>query len=143
MSRRKKKEEGNYSPDTPPERTFTAYIIKGNRQVVSRQVSASKRFRVDEDTYVIKENCIFLKMIDGRMQSVAYYREGNPNPYTFQDLNKGLTPIELDRMYADDFYHIITNMQITNRALYILIVVLINLCLCIAFDIGVLINAFG
>jgi hypothetical protein len=141
--RKRKNQEGNYEPDTPPEKTFTAYIVKGNRQVVSRMVTASKRFRVEEDTYVIRENCIFLKMIEGKMQSVAYYREGNPNPYDFKTLNQGLTPNELDRMYADDFFHIVTDMSVTNRMLYVLIIAIINMSLIIGFCVGSAIYAYA
>lgn len=144
LGRRKKEKrgEGNYKPDTPPEQNFIGYIVKGNRQVVSRMVTASKRFRVDEETYFIRPECIFLKMVEGRLRSVAYYREGNPNPYDFEGENIGISSQELDRIFAEDFYHIVTNLQIMNRSLYILIIVLINLGLCIGFDVGVAINAF-
>jgi hypothetical protein len=140
MSRKKKKEDGNYKPDTPAEQTFVAYIVKGNRQVVRREVSASKRFRVDEEMYLIRPECIFLKNVDGKLRSVSYYREGNPNPYDFEGDNLGVSPADLDRIYAEDFYHIVTNLQISNRALYILLVVIINFGLSLAFDIGVTIH---
>jgi hypothetical protein len=67
---KKKNKDGNFKPDSPQEQTFIAYIIKGNRQVVQREVTASKRFRVDEDTYIIKADCIFLKFLDGRFRSI-------------------------------------------------------------------------
>lgn len=138
---RKRKHEA-YSPDDAVEQTFTAYIVKGNRQVVKREVIASKRFRVDEETYFIKPDCIFLKNIEGMLKSVSYYKEGNPNPYSFEDVNEGVTPAELDRVFAEDFYHIVTNLQPMNRMMYVLVVVVIILGLCIAFDIGVGVHAF-
>lgn len=140
MPLRKKKEP--YSPDDAMEQTFTAYIVKGNRQVVKREVTASKRFRVDEETYLIKPECIFLKEIDGQLRSVSYYREGNPNPYNFEDDNIGVKADELDRIFAEDFYHIITNLQPKNRMVYLLLIALVNLVLIIVFDIGVGLNAF-
>jgi len=137
--RRKKKD---YSPDDVLEQTFTAYIVKGNRQVVRREVTASKRFRVDEETYMIKPECIFLKNVDGILRSVSYYREGNPNPYDFEGENIGVKADELDRIFAEDFYHIITNLQPKNRMVYLFLLAIINLILLIVFDIGVGMNAF-
>lgn len=142
QGKKRGRKDGNYQPDTPPEQNFIAYIIKGNRQVVSRMVTASKRFRVDEEMYIIREGSIFLKKVDGRLRSVAYYKEGNPNPYSFEKENEGVTPAELDRIFAEDFYHIVTNLQIMNRSLYILVVVIVSLGLCVAFDVGVAFNAF-
>jgi hypothetical protein len=124
------------------EQTFIAHIVKGNRQVVRREVVASKRFRVDEETYLIRPESIFLKNIDGQLKSVSYYREGNPNPYNFEDVNLGVSPAELDRIFAEDFYHIVTNLQPLNRMLYVLAVVIIAFGLEIAFDIGVAAHAF-
>ena len=123
----------DYSPDEAPEQTFTAFIIKGNRQVIRREVTASKRFRVDEETYIIRPECIFLKNVDGVLRSVSYYREGNPNPYNFKDENLGIKPDELDRIFAEDFYHIVTNLQPENRMKYILFVVAGTLGLTAAF----------
>jgi hypothetical protein len=116
--------------------------VKGNRQVVKREVIASKRFRVDEETYFIKPDCIFLKNIDGVLKSVSYYKEGNPNPYSFEGVNDGITPAELDRVFAEDFYHIVTNLQPMNRMMYVLVVVVLVFGLSIAFDIGVAVHAF-
>ena len=123
----------DYSPDEAPEQTFTAYIVLGNRQVVRREVVASKRFRVDEETYLIKPECIFLKNVDGHLRSVSYYREGNPNPYSFVTKNEGVKADELDRIFAEDFFHIITSLQPENRMKYILFVVSSTLGLTIAF----------
>lgn len=118
-----------YRASEAEEQSFTAYIIRGNRQVIERQVMASKRFRVDDETYLIKASCIFLKMVDGVMRSVSYYREGNPNPYNFIDKNKGVGNAELDRIFAEDFFHIVTSLQRDNKMTYILIVALFNLLL--------------
>ncbi len=138
MFRRKK----DYSPDEAYEQTFIAHIIKGNRQIVKREVIASKRFRVDEETYLIKPECIFLKNIDGLLRSVSYYREGNPNPYDFKTENIGISPKDLDRLFAEDFFHIVTNLQPESRMRYILFVVAINTALSIAFATGVILNAY-
>jgi len=125
-----------------PEQNFTAYIIKGNRQVARREVAASKRFRVDDDTYFIKPECIFLKNIDGLMRSVSVYREGNPNPYNFLEDNVGITAEELDRIFAEDFFHIVTNLQPENRMKYVLIVCIINTVLSLSFATGVILSVY-
>lgn len=125
-----------YSPDEAIEQTFTANIIKGNRQVIKREVIASKRFRVDEETYLIKPECIFLKNIDGELRAISYYREGNPNPYNFVEENIGVGSDELDRIFAEDFYNIIIDIQPKNRVIYMLFVCIINLGLSLMFDIG-------
>jgi len=131
-----------YTPDEVPEQTFTAYIVKGNRQVARREVTASKRFRVDEETYYIKPECIFLKNIEGILRSVSYYREGNPNPYDFKGDNLGLTAKELDRIFAEDFFFIVTNLHPDTRMKYVLFITAINTALILMFCVGVIINAF-
>jgi len=113
------------------EQSFTAFIIRGNRQVVQREVRASKRFLLDEETYIIRPECIFLKNIDGYLTSVSYYREGNPNPYSFDKENKGIDANQLDRIFAEDFFHIVTAMQLDTRRNYILVVAVVNMFLAV------------
>lgn len=137
----KKRYKEKYKSDLP-EKSFIAYIIKGNRQIIKRDVTASKRFRVDDDTYIVKDECIFYKNIDGKLQSVSYYREGNPNPYTFKSINTGLTNEELDRFYAEDFYNIIVDIQPENRGLYIFLVCIINLIFCLLYMTSTLFGEF-
>jgi len=132
----------DYSPDEAPESSFTAFIVKGNRQVIRREVIASKRFRVDEETYVIRPECIFLKNVDGILRSVSYYREGNPNPYDFRTTNLGIQADELDRIFAEDFYHIVTNLQPENRMKYVLFVVASTLGLSVTFVILVVLKVY-
>jgi len=110
---------------------FTAYIIRGNRQVIRREVMASKRFRVDEETYMIKPECIFLRNVGGILKSVSYYREGNPNPYDFKTDNRGITPKELDDKFSEDFFEIITSLQKDIKMKYMLIIVIVNLVMCV------------
>ena len=132
----------SYSPEDVPEQTFTAFIIKGNRQVARREVTASKRFRVDEETYYIKPECIFLKNIEGFLRSVSYYREGNPNPYDFKTENVGLSAKELDRIFAEDFFFIVTNLQPDVRMKYVLFATAVNMSLSVAFAVGVILSAY-
>jgi hypothetical protein len=143
VRRIRKRKKGDYRPDDVQEQTFTAYIVKGNRQVVRREVIASKRFRVDEETYVIRPECIFLKNIDGVLHSVSYYREGNPNPYDFtHPENFGITAQELDRIFAEDFFHIVTNLQPENRMRYVFWLVAVNLGIAIMYAVGVCLRVF-
>jgi len=131
-----------YQAEDVQDQSFTAFIIRGNRQVVRREVVASKRFMVDEDTYIIKPQCIFLKNVEGVLQSVSYYREGNPNPYDFQQVNLGLKSQELDRLFAEDFFTIITDLNLESKAIYLLLLVLLNTGLIIAATVKVLMGVF-
>lgn len=70
--------------DESLDKEFTAIILRGNRQVIEREVKASRKFKIGEDTYIIKSDCIFLKKINGVLKSISVYREGNPNPYGFE-----------------------------------------------------------
>lgn len=131
-----------YESDVTEEETFTAFVIRGNRQVVQREVQASKRFRLDDETYIIRPECIFLKNIDGYLRSVSFYREGNPNPYNFEKENTGLTADELDRLFAEDFFHIVTNLQGDTRLNYLLFAVLLNLVFALIMTVRILMGVF-
>jgi hypothetical protein len=135
--RKKKKEKGEIA-----EKTFIAYIIKGNRQIIRRDIIASKRFRVDDNTYYVRDESIFYKNIDGRLQSVSYYRENNPNPYSFKGDNNGLTVDELDEFFAEDLFHIINNIDPENRSIYVFIMTIVNLIICALFMVTLLVQEF-
>lgn len=137
-----KKKEDKQSKNDTVEKSFIAYIIKGNRQVIQREVNASKRFRVGDDTYYIKDECIFYKNIDGKLQSVSYYRESNPNPYSFKEINEGIKEGELDRLFAEDFYNIIVSMQPENRSLYMFLITIVSFVFCTIFMIMLLLKEF-
>ena len=139
MSKRKQKEG---SKNDTVEKSFIAYIIKGNRQVITREVTASKRFKVEDDMYIVRDECIFYKNIDGFLQSVSYYREGNPNPYNFKDLNTGLSKEELNQIYAEDFYNIIVETQPENRGVIMFMMVIFNLIVAMLFMVSMLIMEF-
>jgi hypothetical protein len=124
------------------EKTFIAYIIKGNRQIIRRDITASKRFRVDDNTYVVDDNCIYYKNIEGRLRSVSYYRENNPKPYDFKKDNIGLTDTEIDNFFAEDLFHIINEIQPENKSIYILLFSIFNLVFCMIFMVMVLIQEF-
>ena len=130
--------ERKYKSRDVEEKHFTAYVIKGNRQVVSRQVRASKRFLVDRDTYIIRPECIFMKVFDGNLKSVAFYREGNPNPYNFKTANRGLSSTELDRVFSEDFFNIVVMLQRDNKMTYMLIVVVLTLVMAMVTMVKVL-----
>lgn len=110
------------------ELTFSAYVIKGNRQVTRREVIASKRFRLGDETYIIKPECIYLMNIDGVLRSVSYYREGNPNPFDFfLPHNHGIKEKELDELFAEDFFFIVSDIRPDNKMRYVLWLSIINL----------------
>ena len=120
------------------EKTFIAYIVKGNRQIIRRDIIASKRFRVEDNTYYIKDECIFYKNIDGKLRSVSYYRENNPKPYEFSGDNTGLTEDELDDFFAEDLFNIINDISPENRSIYILLISIVNLAFCLLFMVSML-----
>ena len=107
---------------------LTVYIVCGNRQIVQRQVKATKKFLYEKDTYIIKPSCIFLKNIDGKLKAISVYREGNPNPYNFKTLkglfiqNTGLKEDELNDLYGEDLYNMLVKVQTPNKMMYMLII---------------------
>lgn len=137
----KKEDKESYKSDLP-EKSFIAYIIKGNRQITKRESTASKRFRVGDNTYIVRDDCIFYKNIDGKLQTVSYYREGNPNPYNFKDDNTGLTPEELDSYYAEDFYNILVDAQPPNRGVIMFVLSIFSLMIALLFMVTMLITEY-
>ena len=124
------------------EKTFIAYIVKGNRQIIRRDIIASKRFRVEDNTYLVRDECIFYKNIEGRLRSVSYYRENNPNPYNFKDVNTGVNVDDFDKFFAEDLFNIINDIEPENRSIYILIISIVNMALCLLFMSSMLMKVF-
>ena len=124
------------------EKTFIAYIVKGNRQIIRRDIIASKRFRVEDNTYLVRDECIFYKNIDGRLRSVSYYRENNPNPYNFKNVNTGVNVDDFDKFFAEDLFNIINDIEPENRSIYILIISIVNMALCLLFMSSMLMKVF-
>ena len=80
------------------------------------------------DTYVIKQECIFLKNEKGFLHSYAYYIEGNPNPFDFEaEINEGLDTKYLEEFFSGDFYNILIKAQKEQRMIYIFFIVLFTL----------------
>lgn len=100
---------------------FTAYIMRGNRQVAKLYVNASRRFMFDEQIYVIKRNCIFTAVVDGKIESICFYSEGNPNPHDFHKVNKGLNPAEFDDIYGEDLYRMLIELQRDRKMFYLIL----------------------
>jgi hypothetical protein len=109
-SRTKKTTKDNY---------FTAYIMRGNRQMLKVNVKASKRFIVNQDTYIIKKSCIFTRINNGKLESVAFYSEGNPNPYDFKKVNDGLSYEEFNILYGEDLYDMLVKLQRNMKMFYL------------------------
>jgi len=107
------------SKKTTRDNYFTAYIMRGNKQMLKVNVRASKRFIVDQDTYVIKKDCIFTRISKGKIESVAFYSEGNPNPYSFKEVNEGLTYDEFNILYGEDLYDMLVKLQRNMKMFYL------------------------
>lgn len=110
--------------------------------MIEREVTASKRFRINEDTYIIDPDCIFRKNIGGLLRSVSYYREGNPKPYDFEKVNAGISSGDLDRFFAEDFFNIVVNLDFDKKTVYILLLTILNFTVGLIFLISVAIKEF-
>lgn len=129
-----------FSKQKQSDNAFTAYIIKGNRQVIKYAVEASRKFVYGEGTYVVKQECIFYKLENGLLEAISVYAENNPNPYDFETLNKGLPKETLNAIFEGDFYTILVDAQRENKLLLLIITVFINLGLTLVFFITTLLG---
>lgn len=102
------------------ENYFTAYIMRGSRQILKVIIKASKKFTIDKDTYFVKRNCVITKKHEGKLESVCYYSEGNPNPHNFKDTNTGLSYDEFNELYGEDLYHILIMLQKDTKTVYLI-----------------------
>jgi hypothetical protein len=118
------------------ENYLTAYIFNRNKTISEYIILATKKFIVNDETYVIKDNCTYKKIINGKIKLVSYYSEGNPNPYNLKSIakNTGLTSDELDSLIAGDIYNILIECQdnskqryVFNIAVFVLILNVFNL----------------
>ena len=122
--RRKRKYKDKDSSD----KSFTAFIVRGNRQVIKREITASKKFLIGGDSYIIDSDCIFLKNVGGYLQSQSYYIEGNPKPFNFDnEINIGMTDNEINKFFTGDFLHIIVKAQREKRMKFIVLIIVITL----------------
>ena len=111
------------------QKTRSIYIyILCNNQLMEYRVNASRKFNIDDETYVIKSNCCYFKQIHGVYELVSYYVEGNPNPFKLDDTkgNKGLTEDELDSYISGDMFNILIECQEEDKKRYILQLVAIT-----------------
>ena len=105
------------------QKTRSIYIyILCNNQLMEYRVNASRKFNVDDETYVIKSQCCYFKQIHGVYELVAYYVEGNPNPFKLDNTNgnTGLTEDELDSYISGDMFNILIECQEEDKKKYIL-----------------------
>lgn len=98
---------------------FTAYVMRGNRQVAKLYVNASRRFMFEEQIYIIKRECIFTLIQENNLESICFYSEGNPNPHNFRELNEGLEYKEFDEIYGEDLYRILIELQRDRKMFYL------------------------
>lgn len=111
------------------QKTRSIYIyILCNNQLMEYRVNASRKFNVDDETYVIKSKCCYFKQIHGVYELVSYYVEGNPNPFKLDDTNgnTGLTENELDSYISGDMFNILIECQEEDKKRYILQLVTIT-----------------
>lgn len=106
---------------TTKDNYFIAYIMRGNKQMLRVNVKASKRFIVNQDTYIIKKDCIFTRINKGKIESISFYSEGNPNPYDFKTINEGLGYDEFNVLYGEDLYDMLVKLQRNMKMFYLFI----------------------
>jgi len=112
---------------TQKTRSIYVYILCNN-QLTEYRVNASRKFNVDDETYVIKSMCCYFKQVHGVYELVSYYVEGNPNPFKLDDTNgnTGLTEDELDSYISGDMFNILIECQEEDKKKYIMQLVAIT-----------------
>lgn len=93
------------------------YIFCKNKQIKEYYVNASRKFNIEDETYVIKEKCCYLRQFEDGFKLVSFYVEGNPNPFDLRNIekNKGLNKKELDGYIAGDIFNILIECQEEDR----------------------------
>lgn len=101
---------------------LTVYIICKNKQKKEYDIFATRKFNIDDETYVIKEKCCYLKKMENNVKEFSLYNQGNPNPIELKEKfkNMGLTSNELDSYIAGDIFNIIAECQQNDRSKYVL-----------------------
>jgi len=101
---------------------LTAYIFNRNKTISTFIVTATKKFVINDETYIIKDSCTYKKIINNEIKLIAFYSESNPNPYNIKTIEKnfGLTDKELDDIIAGDMYNILLECQNISKQGYIL-----------------------
>lgn len=118
---KKRKEKIEKKRKTNKTRSIIAYILC-NKQLKEYRVKASKKFNVNDETYVIKAKSCYFKKVNGIFEMVAYYVEGNPNPFRLEDVksNTGLSEKELDAYIGGDMFNILIECQEQDKKKYII-----------------------
>lgn len=108
-------------------RNLIAYIVGKNHQIKEFHTDATRKFNINDETYVIKGNCCYFKEINGQLEQIAFYIEGNPNPFDMKTLQKntGLTSDELENYIGGDIFNILIECQSEDRSKYIIQLVVV------------------
>lgn len=100
---------------------LTVFILCKNKLVKEYIVTASRKFNIGDETYIIKKDCTYPRCYHNMIQLVSYYTEGNPNPYNLREVEKniGLNSTELNHAIEGDVNNIIVNCQRKDRTKHI------------------------
>lgn len=111
---------------TNKSRNMIAYILC-NKQLKEFRINATRKFNVNDETYVIKSDCCYFKKVDGILEMISFYVEGNPNPFKLEDYNNniGLTDVELDRYIGGDMFNILIECQEQDKRKYVINLVVV------------------
>jgi hypothetical protein len=107
---------------------LTAIIFCKNKQIKQYHVVASKKFNIEDETYVVKRNCCYLMEDEmGKLHEYALYYESNPNPFNLDELGKndGLTENEIDAYIGADLFNILNECQQIDKSKYMIHLVII------------------
>lgn len=131
--KKSKKIKKDNTKNTNKTRQLQIYIMCKSNQIKQFNSNATRKFVIGDETYVIKGNCCYFKKINGVLELVSFYNEGNPNPIDIynKDNNDGLEENELGAYLDADLFKILDECQKNDRTKYILPLVLFSTVFCI------------
>lgn len=121
-----------------PQDFIEVNIVKRKRYVVSFYVSSElPSFTYDKKKYVIREKGVYLLPRQHVNHSFfvpcSFYYEGKNEPINFKQMNRGITGKALTLLYKNGLYETLLKKQEKNYNLFIVILLIIQLILFVAF----------
>jgi len=126
---RKKQRKNKKESKTRP---LTAYILCKNKQIKEYSANVTRKFNLNDETYVVKGKCCYIKKINGQWRQFSLYIEGNPNPFNLNKIeeNEGLTNKELDSYIAGDLFNILIECQMMDKRRYVIALTTFSFIIC-------------
>ena len=64
---------------------ITVYIICNNKQIKEYEINASRKFNINDETYVIKNDCCYIKKVNDVFKEIAFCTKRIPSIEIFFD----------------------------------------------------------